>query len=444
MDADRLEAEARPVHRTLASVAALALVAACQQILGLEEGRPPPDAGPTSSASAGGGGAATGSGAAGAGGPQGSGGSAGEGGATSSGAGAGGGGGGAPVDPPVGVVVGWLQDLVAGQQKPPGWWSCDGTKVGLPASPLDGTLVPDLNDHFFLRGGATSGATGGSETHTHTIATKADSPGGTGTKLLSSSTTAVATHLPPYYEVVGLLRALPGVDWPLGSVVGWLGGFGAVPALPAGWVRLDGQLLQDAASPYDGATLPDLNAATSPEGRFLRFASASGGQGGAASHAHSIGTVADGSVDGSDSTTAEGTTSTDASLPPYYTASWIMRASDTGPGVPPIGAVLPWLPALTGVPAALPAGYLVCAGQRIADPASPLDGEVLPDLTTGVFLRGGAKAGATGGSATHSHTQPTHKKESPPGSGGYVFSNPYTSVASLPPYYEVVFIARVK
>ncbi|MCX6353920.1 MAG: hypothetical protein NTZ78_03310 [Candidatus Aureabacteria bacterium] len=60
----------------------------------------------------------------------------------------------------------------------------------------------------------------------------------------------------------------------------------------------------------------------------------------------------------------------------------------------PIGTILAWHKDLTGVPA-LPSGWLECNGQTVADAASPINGQVLPNLNSapsgtegGYFLRG--------------------------------------------------------
>lgn len=51
---------------------------------------------------------------------------------------------------------------------PDGWVECDGSALSDSDSPYDGATLPDLNStQSFLRGGATSGTTGGSDDHTH-------------------------------------------------------------------------------------------------------------------------------------------------------------------------------------------------------------------------------------------------------------------------------------
>jgi len=60
---------------------------------------------------------------------------------------------------------------------------------------------------------------------------------------------------------------------PIGSIIAWHKSFPDTPALPEGWAECNGQTLNDPKSPYDGATLPNLNG----ERRFLRGGSSSGG-----------------------------------------------------------------------------------------------------------------------------------------------------------------------
>ncbi|KKM72362.1 hypothetical protein LCGC14_1421250, partial [marine sediment metagenome] len=62
------------------------------------------------------------------------------------------------------------------------------------------------------------------------------------------------------------------------------------PELPEGWVECNGQTLSgafaDADSPYNGGTIPDLNASSGTE-RFLRGSISSGTTGGSEDHLHS-------------------------------------------------------------------------------------------------------------------------------------------------------------
>lgn len=109
--------------------------------------------------------------------------------------------------------------------------------------------------------------------------------------------------------------------------------------------------------------------------------------------------------------------------------------------IPPIGSILAWAKSLTGVPS-LPDGWLECDGSVISDSDSPMDGQTLPNLngsseTTKKFLRGATTSGGAGATATHTHGS------AGAGSGGGS-TDAISSVSHIPPYYEVVFIMRIK
>lgn len=119
---------------------------------------------------------------------------------------------------------------------------------------------------------------------------------------------------------------------------------------------------------------------------------------------------------------------------------------------PPIGTIMPWLKDLTGVPQTLPWGWVECNGQTISDPESPLNGVTLPNLNgENRFLRGNTTSGGTGGSETHTHT--IYLSGDKDYAAGYDASNDpkvdqgtYTTSteSNLPPYYNVVWIIRIK
>ena len=62
-----------------------------------------------------------------------------------------------------------------------------------------------------------------------------------------------------------------GAGVPIGTIVAWHKSATGTPALPDGWVECNGQVLNDAASPYNGQAIPNLNSAAGyTAGRFLR------------------------------------------------------------------------------------------------------------------------------------------------------------------------------
>ncbi len=119
-----------------------------------------------------------------------------------------------------------------------------------------------------------------------------------------------------------------------------------------------------------------------------------------------------------------------------------------------IGGVYAWMKNLPGVPA-LGSEFAECNGQVLSDPGSPLDGITLPDLNNAQrFLRGATTSGGTGGNDAHTHTL-----QALDGDHGNFISvtdtsddvsvlvpGSYSTEAgdSLPSYYEVVWVMRVK
>ncbi len=113
----------------------------------------------------------------------------------------------------------------------------------------------------------------------------------------------------------------------------------------------------------------------------------------------------------------------------------------------PVGSVVAWMKSFENVPA-LPDGWVECNGQVLDDPASPFDGQTIPGLNgTGDvprFLRGGATSGTTGGTEDHSHGLIVHPFGQYPLSGEGSDADPTTVESTLPSYYEVVWIMKVK
>ena len=108
---------------------------------------------------------------------------------------------------------------------------------------------------------------------------------------------------------------------PIGSVVAWLKSYTNTPSLSPQWVECNGQRLSLAGSPYDGATLPNLNGANNEAKRFLRGSGQSGATGGADSHNHGFYLI-----DRPKNRVVNVAGNAEASsLPSYYEVTWIMR-----------------------------------------------------------------------------------------------------------------------
>jgi hypothetical protein len=117
---------------------------------------------------------------------------------------------------PVGAVFAWLKTYTNTPSLPTGWVECNGQTLSDTGSVYNGQVIPNLNNsggaaaNRFLRGATSSGGTGGSETHAHTItfSTTSVSVSGTGQTMVTgvTSPTGTASTLPSYYEVVWVMR----------------------------------------------------------------------------------------------------------------------------------------------------------------------------------------------------------------------------------------------
>ena len=109
----------------------------------------------------------------------------------------------------------------------------------------------------------------------------------------------------------------------------------------------------------------------------------------------------------------------------------------------PIGGVIAWFKDTPGVPV-VPANFVECNGQFLSDPASPLDGQLMPDLNTGIqrFIRGGLTSGVTGGIDTFA-TAPADNAGVGP-TFNAVTTDYSPGAVPIPPYQTAVYIIRVK
>ncbi len=121
---------------------------------------------------------------------------------------------------------------------------------------------------------------------------------------------------------------------------------------------------------------------------------------------------------------------------------------ETGAGIVPIGAIIPWAKSFNGVPTLLAQDlsglFAECDGSVLSDSDSPLDGETLPDLngTPNAFLRGNSTSGGTGGNLTHNHTLTVANDRAT--GGGSREGTPMGLTNHEPPYYDVVWLIRIK
>jgi len=110
----------------------------------------------------------------------------------------------------------------------------------------------------------------------------------------------------------------------------------------------------------------------------------------------------------------------------------------------PIGMPQPYLKNFPGVPA-LPANWAECNGQVLSDAASPLNGQTLPDLNgENRFLRGAGSSGGTGGADLLTIASEVPVDNNGDGSTTTCIAGPQPDLPTLPSYYEVVWVMRVK
>ncbi len=116
----------------------------------------------------------------------------------------------------------------------------------------------------------------------------------------------------------------------------------------------------------------------------------------------------------------------------------------------PIGGIMQWYGDLYGL--ILPNNFVRCEGGTVSDPASPINGQLIPNFKN-LFPMGNVTAGLSGGATSHNHfsTAPTGNADTGNPSGGQAsfLMNPGTayitaSANALPPYITTVYIMRIK
>lgn len=104
---------------------------------------------------------------------------------------------------------------------------------------------------------------------------------------------------------------------PIGAIFPWLKSFTNTPALPSTFIECNGQVINDAASVYNGQNAPNLNG----NNYFLMGNATSGVTGGSSQHRHSVGAGGDAILNA----TFNNYTDYQNHLPPYYSVVWVMR-----------------------------------------------------------------------------------------------------------------------
>jgi hypothetical protein len=128
----------------------------------------------------------------------------------------------------------------------------------------------------------------------------------------------------------------------------------------------------------------------------------------------------------------------------------------SGPGMPPVGGVVAWLKSLTNTVSLDTNYWAECNGQTLSNTNSPFHGLVIPDLNgllsgTNRFLMGGTNSGTMGGASNHVHAIDIDLSYNGvvvggAGSGYALDADPDSteSTANLPPYYQVVWVMRIR
>ena len=124
---------------------------------------------------------------------------------------------------PIGSIAAFLASFTGAPSIPSGWVACNGQTLSDADSPLNGQVIPNLNNsggsaaNLYLRGATSSGATGGSTTNSHssTVNTSTFHTGSNSDTAAQCSgdhyhvisyTTDTVNSEPPFYGVVFIMR----------------------------------------------------------------------------------------------------------------------------------------------------------------------------------------------------------------------------------------------
>jgi len=117
------------------------------------------------------------------------------------------------VMPPIGSILPWAKSITGTPSLLAGYVECSGQVLSDADSPLNGDTIPNLNgNNNFLRGATTSGGTGGSATHGHTMGgpSSTNTLDNYGSPDIATNThqhpIPTATNLPVYVNVVWIMR----------------------------------------------------------------------------------------------------------------------------------------------------------------------------------------------------------------------------------------------
>jgi hypothetical protein len=103
----------------------------------------------------------------------------------------------------------------------------------------------------------------------------------------------------------------------------------------------------------------------------------------------------------------------------------------------PVGGITAWLKSYTNTPA-LPAGWKECDGTQIVEARSVFNGQTIPNLNNGYFIKGAS----TSGTITNTQKYPNASTSAQGGSpDGVLLSNSGNTIEPL--NYTVVFIMRI-